>query len=60
MRRLIYLFLVAVMLCALGVGAAETPLLPDQFGAWQAADHPKYLVGRICMQDSVQTPGRIF
>ena len=47
MRRLIYyLFLVAMVLCALGVGAAETPLLPDQFGAWQAQGPAKILSGQ--------------
>jgi hypothetical protein len=36
MRKLTYLLLLAAVICAVGARAAETSLLPDQFGAWQA------------------------
>ena len=45
MRKLTYLFLAAVMLCATGVAAGETSLLPDQFGTWQAEGLSKITTG---------------
>ena len=45
MRKLTYLILAAVMVCAAGVSAADTPLLPDQFGAWQAEGPSKISTG---------------
>ncbi len=45
MRKLTYLFLAAVLLCAMGVSAADTPLLPDQFGPWLASSPSKITSG---------------
>jgi len=44
MRKLIYLSLAAMMLCATGA-AADAPLLPDHFGDWQAAGPAKIHAG---------------
>ncbi|HEY2118007.1 MAG TPA: DUF6599 family protein [Candidatus Acidoferrum sp.] len=48
MRKLIPLFFVAVMLATVGVfaSAAGTSLLPDHFGAWQAAGPSKLTSGQ--------------
>lgn len=45
MRKLTYLILVAAMGCTLRASTAESPLLPDQFGAWQAEASSKVLSG---------------
>lgn len=44
MRKLTYLL--AVVVCAVGASAAETSLLPDQFGAWQAEGPSKTVSGQ--------------
>jgi hypothetical protein len=46
MRKLTYVFLVAVMTLATGVFAATTSLLPDQFGSWQATGPSKITTGK--------------
>jgi hypothetical protein len=46
MRKLTYLILLAVMISAVGASAADTPLLPDQFGAWQAEAPSKIISGQ--------------
>jgi len=47
MRKLTYLFLVVATVCAMGVSAAaESSLLPDRFGSWQAAGPSKITNGQ--------------
>src|SRR5450432_3904295 len=50
MRKLIYLTTIAVLLCCV-CAAADTALLPDQFGAWHAADASK-ITARVNMSPS--------
>ncbi len=46
MRKLTYLLLLALIICALGTNAAELSLLPDQFGAWNSAGPSKLTSGQ--------------
>src|SRR5664279_1761487 len=46
MRKLTYLLLLALVICALGTNAAEPSLLPDQFGAWNSAGPSKLTSGQ--------------
>ncbi len=46
MQKLSYLLLLATVICAVGASAANTSLLPDQFGAWQAEGPSKIVSGQ--------------
>ncbi len=46
MRKLTYLFLAAILLSAISVSAADTPLLPGHFGSWQSSSPSKFTSGQ--------------
>jgi hypothetical protein len=46
MSKLTYFFLAAFLLCAMGVSAADTPLLPDHFDSWQSTAPSKITTGQ--------------